>query len=349
MLNNKYGFDYHNIQAYRGNLVNDEELKRSSSGGAARALIEGVLRERGVVFGVKYTDDFYSAEYCYIENLSEIEKIIGSKYIYTDKIIDFNGERRPLFPVVLDFLKKNRKVLFIGLGCDISALKSYLKKESFDERNLYLVDLICQGPTYPKAQEDYIKRVENKFHSKAIEFSVRYKKWGWTPPFIKIRFENGKKYEESLYGSDFGYSLMNCSREYCYKCKNKGNNRNSDITIGDFWGFKEGMEGYNPNGVSVLLVRTEHGKELLKYIDEKKFQYKLANVELALSYNPMYYKSRDKYKGYDIFKENMLNVGLHRAVIKEVGMVQYYITRVLRKGNVMLKVFKYNILGGYKL
>lgn len=38
----------------------------------------------------------------------------------------------------------------------------------------------------------------------------------------------------------------------CYNCKFKGVERNSDLTLGDFWGVKkEQPECYNPYGVTV--------------------------------------------------------------------------------------------------
>lgn len=330
MNNETIEFNYKSLSAYQGFLKDRDMLLKSSSGGAARALIESIIKRKGIVFGVKYSADLYKAEYCYIDNQNEIDSIIGSKYIYADKRVTYNGKKVPVFKIVSKFLNQGKIVLFIGLGCDISSLCTYLNKNNIDRSKLFLVDLICQGPTLPCVQESYIKRMEKKYHAKAIEFSVRYKKLGWTPPYIKLRFENGKTYDESLYGSDFGFALMHYSREYCYHCSSKGENHKCDITLGDFWGLTEKNRGYNRNGVSILLVKTEKGLELLKFIDKSLFECSVADTELALRNNPMYYISRKKYQNQNKFESNIMNKGLHKAVVEEVGICKYYFFRCLR-------------------
>lgn len=328
--NNELELDISKVITYQGFLTDNDDLLKSSSGGAARAFIETLIKKHGVVFGVTYSKDFYSANYCFIENEDEIDKIIGSKYIYSDKKIILNKKTVTVFEAVAYFLKQNREVLFIGLGCDIAAVIKYNEKNSIDTSKLYLIDLICQGPTFPIVEKSYISRLEKCFKSETVSFSVRYKRFGWYPPYIRVIFESGKEYTESFYGSDFGYAFGKYSKDCCYNCDNKGNNHKSDITLGDFWGLEKGVEGYNKNGVSIVFINSQKGKAMLSEIDQKRFTYRLADAKEALTYNPMYYKSRKKYDNQAIFNKNINQYGLHYAVKKDIGVIKYYFIRIKR-------------------
>lgn len=328
--NNKIELDFSKIAVYQGFLTDNDDLLKSSSGGAARAFIEILIKRGGVVFGVTYSEDFYSANYCFIENEEEINKIIGSKYIYSNKKLILNKETVTVFEAVAYFLNQNREVLFIGLGCDISAVIKYNEKYNIDTSKLYLIDLICQGPTFPVVEKLYISRLEKRYKSKTVGFSVRYKRLGWFPPYIRVIFENGKEYTESFYGSDFGYAFGKYSRDCCYNCANKGSNHKSDITLGDYWGLEKGKEGYNKNGVSIIFINSQKGKALLSEIDQDRFKYKLADAKEALTHNPMYYKSREKDADLAIFSRNINQYGLHCAVKMDIGGLKYYFIRIKR-------------------
>lgn len=330
-------FDYSGIIAFQGYLLDEKKLLQSSSGGAARAIIDEFIRKNGVVFGVENAEDVYSARYCCVEDASQISRIIGSKYIYADKMIQLQSQVISVYQLAGKYLLENREVLFVGLGCDVAALKKYCKIHEIPMDNLYLIDLICQGPTLPGVQEMYIRNLEKKYKSKAIDFSVRYKKYGWIPPHIKVVFENGKVYDESLYGSDFGFALRNCSRECCYNCRFKGANHESDLTLGDYWGLHKNDSGYNRNGVSILLAKTDKGIRLVEQIDPMEFAVEKADIEKALLNNPMYYMSREKYHNQEYFENTMKEIGLHDAVINEVGKVNYYKMRFLRMVHRVIK------------
>ena len=58
---------------------------------------------------------------------------IGSKYVKSDPA--------GIYQTVKNRLKIGKKVLFIGLPCQVSAMRNYVK----DDKNLYTVDLICHG------------------------------------------------------------------------------------------------------------------------------------------------------------------------------------------------------------
>ena len=317
-------FDTSTLHAYSGYFNDTEKLLQSSSGGGASALSAEILTGGGAIFGACYSEDFKRAEFACIEREEDLFRLKGSKYIETDKRIFQGNKYVSLWPIVAEKLEAGKKVLFIGLGCDVAALKAFLSNKKVDTSNLYTVDLICMGPTFQEVHRQYIENLERKYQSRIINFTVRHKAKGWTPPYILAEFENGKKFSTLFYGTDYGIAFGSYARRVCYGCKFRGKNHQADITVGDFWGLKPGMKGYNPNGVSIFLVRTEQGEELIRKIDREKFTIEPADVDFAVEHNPMYYKRREIPEDYDKFCEDLKSVGLHRAIINHLGIKRYY-------------------------
>lgn len=297
---------------YGASLKNTEILKKSTSGGIAYALSEYIIKNNGVVYGVKYTSDFHGAEYSRISKLEDLTLLSGSKYITVNKIIN---KDKSVFKCIYEDLQNKIKVLFFGLPCDVAVLKEYLKKNSvIDNDNLITVDFVCQGPAISKVQEDYIIFLEEIYKSKVIDFSVRYKNPKWTPVYLRAQFENGKEHIKPLYETDFGRAFMILGRECCYSCSYKGNNHKADITIGDFWGLDCNEKIYNEFGTSVVVTYNEKSDLIinkLEYINIEEYQ-----EEKALKNNPMYYKSRDRHSKLNNFKKIYESEGLHNAVYK---------------------------------
>lgn len=317
------------LTAFSGYYLEERKLKESASGGAATILAESILKEGGVVFGVSYTKDFKAAVYTCVDSLEGLSVIKGTKYIPSNKYMDINGEKKQVFEVVASKLQSGKDVLFTGVGCDIGALVFYLESHGIDVSNLYTIDLICHGPTNSNVQKKYIEELESKYKSKVTNFNLRYKKEGWVPPYIHVEFENGKKYEISFYDSDYCYAFGVYSKKSCYNCKFKGNNHKADVTIGDYWGLTEDMPGYNQNGVSVFLVRTDKGMELLNKINRNAYFLSSADVQHIIENNPMYYKCREKSPKWEAFDEEINKNGLKSAVIKSNGGVfKYYLPKI---------------------
>lgn len=310
-----FGFDYSGLKAYSGYFADKERLKQSASGGAATALAEVMIKRSGVVFGVGYTADFKGAEYVCAENMEQLKRLKGSKYISSSKNVFYDGEYRNVYEVVEKKLREGSEVLFIGLGCDVAALEKVLEWNGTDCSRLYTIELVCHGPTSPKVAEQYVTALEKKYKSKLTEFSVRYKKKGWTPPYLHARFENGRLYEAPFYSTDYGYAFQVFQRSFCSECKFKGGNHKADLTVGDYWGLTKEMEGYHPYGVSALLVRTEQGERLIGQLDPAVFEVRPADIVHMLKHNRMYYRRGEKHEKWDEFSRVFEKKGLHRAVM----------------------------------
>ena len=312
---NAIPFDYSELHAYSGYLMDSAKLLKSASGGAVTAIAEEIIKRGGVVFGASYSPDFKRSEYRCVDNLRHLELLKGSKYCETAKEIIVDDQAKSVFEVLADKLNENRLVLFVGLGCDVGAVKAYCNAQHLNTEKLYLVDILCHGPTLAKVHSDYIDSLEKKFKSRIKNFTVRYKKEGWTPPYIHAEFENGRFFETRFYDSFYGFAFGKLSRSSCYNCQFKGPNHKSDMTCGDYWGLTGSMSGWNKNGVSIMFVKTVRGEELIKMLDGTNFHIEETDPAFALSNNHMYFECTKKDPHYDQFRKDLTEKGLRHAVM----------------------------------
>lgn len=310
------------MKAYAGYFNENKKVKMSSSGGAATAVSEAIIKRGGIVYGAVYAADCYSAEYARAENEKELERFKGSKYVAVNKYISENGRKIPVYKDALEKLGQGRIVLFIGLGCDIAALKQLVKRYEIDTKNLYTIELLCDGVTNANVHEDYVKSIEKLHNSKVISFTVRYKKEGWVPLYIQAEFENGQEHIRPFYNSEYGYAFSNYKRKACYECPIKGEKHAADLMVADYWGCKPGMKMYHKDGVSLLFVQTEKGAELLDMVNPETFFFCEVETEYALYHSPRYYGCHPKNPNWEEFDRVIKTIGLREAVRRCSGVYE---------------------------
>ena len=291
-----------NQKCYAGYLKDQAQIKKSASGGAATAIAACVIKAGGEVYGVTYTNNFRRAEYVKAQCLDDLNNLKGSKYIQSSK--------RDLYIDMEKSLKKNKIVLMIGLPCEIGAAKAYFG----EYENLLTLELICHGPTSAKAESQFIDMIERRYHSRVVNFNVRYKKEGWTPPYVLAEFENGKRYEKPLYKTYFGYAFAVFLRPSCYHCSFKGKNRVADVTIGDFWGDIQKEKYWNHYGVSAIMVHTEKGKNLIKELEN--FALFEVPYDIIRAGNPRLDECETEQKKRRKFAKILAKYGLKWACIR---------------------------------
>ena len=158
------------LQYYAAKNLDEKERLASSSGGVFSLLAKKILNEGGVVFGAVFSDSL-EVSHESITDISEIDKLQGSKYIQSN----INGS----YKEALAYLKEWKKVLYSGTPCQIAGLKAFLRK---DYENLITVDIICHGvPSssvfakyFAEIIEPSIKGIEG-----GIEILFRDKSYGW--------------------------------------------------------------------------------------------------------------------------------------------------------------------------
>lgn len=269
-------------------LSNDNLRSISSSGGAFSALSFKVLEKNGLIVGVCYSHDFKQVNHSIIHNINELDKFRRSKLVQSNK--------KDIFQKTKDLLEKKKLVLFTGTPCEIAGLNSYLKKKY---NNLITIDLICGCVASPKVYKNYIDFLETKYKSKVLSVNFKDKSIGWQERSIRIDFENGEVYKNSTDDDPYIVSFHSRYniRPSCFKCKFRGLERPSDITLGDFWGIKYLNNKIDDNkGISFVMINTKKGKNLL---NETKDIMNLNKIRLDINkYSKKYNVSLTKSPAY---------------------------------------------------
>lgn len=211
-------------RAYAAHNLDKNIVGSSSSGGVFTALAQNVLEEGGVVYGAAFRENF-SVAHCRVETADQLPVFRGSKYAQSDVALSYRQ--------VCDDLNAGRKVLFSGTPCQVAGLRSFLGKDYSD---LLCVDIICHSVPSPKVWQEYLRELQVKAGEKIASASFRDKREGWEGYYLRVGFADGR--EDLRRGNDNYYMkafIQGLStRPSCYNCSFKGQNRGSDITLGDF-------------------------------------------------------------------------------------------------------------------
>lgn len=257
------------INTYIAQTLNTD-IKKSASGGVFASIAKQFIEADGVVVGtaLEYDNGVLEPRYILVDNLLELDKLLGSKYV--------QSSTNKIYTLVREHLLKEKKVLFTGTPCQVDGLKSYLGKEY---ENLFCIDIICHGVPSKRLFQDYIKFLEKKYNDKIVDFKFRDKTNGWGL--------TANAYTANAYTANAGNKLIPCYmssyydmflksytyRFNCYSCKYANKHRVGDFTIGDYWGVEiEHPEVLVSNdgdinekqGVSCIIVNNEQGKVLLE-------------------------------------------------------------------------------------
>ena len=289
---------------YAGHLNNNENTN-CASGGAASAISCEFVKRYGAVYGVRYSHDYRKAFYSCASREEELEAFQGSKY--------FEKKDNSYF-VDISKIISDTKVLFLGLGCDIAILKSFLNRNKIGTKNLYTIELICDGVTKSEIHEKYLDELEKKAGSNISFFTTRNKDKGWEHFNIHVEFENGKIFEEPFYDSDYGYAFVHYKEKKCYSCAFKNDNHQGDLIIGDYWGCIPGMDAYDKRGVSLIIPKNNKGKFLIELLNESDFYIKEIETGYALYNNPRFFSCHEKNDFWDIFEKEIEHRGLSGTV-----------------------------------
>ncbi|MPM42326.1 hypothetical protein SDC9_88991 [bioreactor metagenome] len=158
------------------------------------------------------------------------------------------------------------------------------------------------------------------------EFSVRYKKEGWKPYYIKAAFEDGYEHLEKFAESTYGVAFLYLKRPSCNVCPIKRSKIHSDITIGDYHLAAGGQfRPYNPDGVSSAFVHTEKGGYLVSIADN--FLIEDIPVRNAL-YSEAYHRAIPARRNRDEFGKALYTQGLDAACsLKSIKAIERELSR----------------------
>lgn len=225
---------------------NDSIRYSSSSGGVFSILAEYVLGLSGIVCGAGY-DENMNVIHQEVTDRTQLERIRKTKYV--------QSSMEGIYRRVEKYLAEDRWVLFCGTPCQAHALRLFLRKPY---EKLILTDLVCYGVPSPGLWRDYVKYLEHRHRGKMETFSFRDKRNGDYGHMCSYVI-NGEEYAKPLYEDGYcGLYFKNYSiRPSCYQCKYCTVKRDSDFTIGDFWGIERVRTDMDDGmGVSLMIAHT---------------------------------------------------------------------------------------------
>ena len=309
-----------NIKAYACYNNDEKDRENSSSGGLFILFAREVIIQGGVVFGACFDKNF-NVVHEYAENEEDLKKFMTSKYVQSDLKDCYNKAKK--------FLDDDRFVYFSGTPCQIEGLLHFLGKKY---NNLITQDIICHGVPSPKVWEKYLEYRIKSDKSNPLNINFRNKDHGWNSFELCINYENGL-YRASHNDDLFMKSFLRDTalRNSCYNCSFKTLYRNSDITLGDFWGI-ERLDLCNDydKGVSAVIINSKNGESLLKRINDK-ISIKEVTVDSIINYNSAMIKSSTKDIGRKLFFKNMHKYEFDELVRRYVGKKPNILIRVIRK------------------
>lgn len=268
------------IEWYQGWAIGYESPS-SSSGGIASAIIRSFIESGGYVAACLFKKGRFVFE---ITNDIEIARqFAGSKYVKSNPL--------GIYEKIKEKLKTNR-VLFIGLPCQVAAVKNYIK----DKEKLYTIDLICHGTPSVKLLEYYLKERGFDIYSvKNILFRHGTNMGIWLD---NKKIDKPRVIDEYLCAFLEGIDYT----ENCYSCKYASFSRVSDLTLGDSWGSE--ITNREELGISLVLVQTEYGKKLLSTSESY-----LTSVDInkAIKNNHQLVQPTEKNIKHDIFFKYVMN------------------------------------------
>ena len=222
-------------------------------------------------------------------------------------------------------------------------IKKYIQKKQLDSK-LFTIDLLCHGTAKNQVWKDYIAWLEKNNKAKLMRFCFRYKPEGWKAYPGYAEFDSHKKLINTPETSVFSklhlsaYSI----EKGCFQCPFASEERNGDITLGDYWGIEyidTTIRNYK-DGVSLILCNSEVARILILRIGEKcrenhDFLIETKSREF-IKYQDNFQRPTEMPKQYEEFWKDYEKKGFEDILIKYIGWgrkykVLYNIKKIARK------------------
>lgn len=288
------------LKVYAAQAFASLQVKGYSSGGMFPLLAEQILKEDGVVFGAAFNKN-WEVIHRGIESITELEKLVGSKYVQSSSV--------SVLPQIRDQLSKGRKVLFTGTPCQVSGLLHFLNTP-YD--NLYTISVICHGVPSPAVWNSYLEELTEKRKTQIAAITFRDKRLGWHNYGLCIHWNNGNHLFHSNAEDNFlqGFISNLYLRPSCSNCQAKSLACGSDLTLGDFWNIADVNPRWEEEntGISLVLINTPKGRKIFENLSA---EYLPSDYQTALRGNPSIEKSaiphRRRKKFFRLFGKRKLS------------------------------------------
>ena len=283
-------FERNEVQeVYKGfaKEIGSDSNQKSTSGAIFPILAEEIISNGGVAVGAAFDQNFDKVFHIVCEDMSQVERCRGSKYI--------QSETQGIFSEVRSFLVKGIPVLFTGTPCQVAALKSFLKKE-WDI--LYTVDFVCHGvgsTKFFKQCVDYLSGGVKASHIGFRDKCGNYRNSQFRIIDIKGRLISSIDFGKAHFVKAFANNLI--SRKSCGTCLYATTKRISDLTLADNILFNTDLE--KALGSSLIFVNTKKGKDLFnlgkdKMSFEELHKEKVLPMVMHLNHPALAHRDRNK-------------------------------------------------------
>ena len=241
--------------AYAARVKDRQVLAKSSSGGMFTALSDEVLDDGGAVVCSFYDYAQNRMVFRLVTAKEDRDLARGSKYIQS-----IPGD---VYDQVQQWTDANprKALLFVGTGCQAGAFRKFMRTCKF-ANPIYVVDILCHGVPSPRIWREYLARkLKSKpFHS----LTFKDKRNGWLRPIALVKVNGKEVFLDDYIRLYYSHATL---RPSCYNCPYAKLHRDSDITIGDYWGIDKVLpDFYDPQGTSLVLVHSETGAALMKRV-----------------------------------------------------------------------------------
>lgn len=254
------------FECYAAYINNLDKRKKSASGRLATAIYEYAIENGFWCIGVRLNEK-YEAHYHMIKNKDDLIKFRNSKYTFS--FLD------DIFLKILECLKKDQKIVFCGLPCQVAALIQYLSVNKISSEGLVTIGIICHGVP----SDEYLKNHIASITKGKISCSVNFRDYHFgTYNFNFSLTDRGNIiYRKPVEGNDnyqIGYHNATIYRQNCYECSYANAERTEDITLGDFSGLGKyasidiDITQEKQKGISCVLINTNKGKKLIEALKE---------------------------------------------------------------------------------
>lgn len=290
-------------KAYAAWSLDDEERRTSASGGVAAEMYKLAVENGFKIIGAVQQDDF-SVKHEIAASKDAIVQFKNSKYVFSSAY--------DVFPIVKEAVRNKQKVMFIGLPCQVAAMRKLFGNA--DE--LLLVEVVCHGTTPVSYLRQHIDMLNRKTGNVTKQMSFRDPyTYTYTFTFTLYNTDNQLFYAKRTKDGDtyqFGYHRAVSYRENCYHCRFAKPERNADITIADYHGLglvKPAV--YDAKKVSLILINNEKGRDFVDsliaeqriFAEERpleepfKGEAQLRHPSLKSKYRKMFEEDIEKYDG----------------------------------------------------
>lgn len=290
------------LEWYQGWAEDPAIRQAGSSGGLATAIALAFVREGGCCVSCTFAGGRFVFRKA--DNEKDVLLFRGSKYVKS------NPEQA--YQLVKEEIGKHRKVLFIGLPCQVAGMKAFAGSKGAEY--LYTIDLICHGSPSPEVLRGFLR--ENRIDLSAVT-EITFRK--------KTRFlvsTNNRPVTRSggrdLFMAAFLKKLI--YTDNCYQCKYATLERCADLTLGDSWGSELPQEE-TTKGVSLVLCQTEKGRSLLNRQD---LHLESVDLDKAVAANTNLSRPSTAPAGRELFFKTLREKNSYQKAFRKVYPKLYF-------------------------